>query len=239
MNRLAKTNQIDVIILVGGKGSRLRELISDRPKPMAEINGEPFLNILISYISSYHLVRIILCVGHMSYYMRKHYEKKQYPLEIVFSSEDRPLGTAGAVKNAEKLIRTSPFLVMNGDSFCSVNLTEFIGFHTSRKAVASMVVAPANDKSSDYGSLEMNELHEIIRYEEKKSGQMRRCINGGIYLFEKEVLSKIPEDKNYSLEYNLFPALVNNKFYGFETLEPVIDIGTPERLERARKLLSR
>lgn len=227
---------MDVLILCGGKGSRLQKVLSDRPKPMAEINGRPFLDILINYVSSFGLRRFILCAGYMSDYIYQHFSSESKPLEFVFSKEKMPLGTGGAVKNAEKFIKTSPFLVMNSDSFCPVDLSSFLNFHINKGALLSMVVAQA-ESSGDFGSIVLDGSKRVVRFEEKVSKD-KALINAGIYLFEKDVLSAIPRDVEYSLEYDFFPNLVGQKFYGFTTGARLIDIGTPERYEQAKRFFA-
>ena len=234
-----KTNMIniDVLILCGGQGRRLHKVISDRPKPMAEINGRPFLDILISYVSSFGLKRFILCTGYMVDYIDQYFSSKNDSIEFVFSKEETPLGTGGAVKNAERFIKTSPFFVMNGDSFCSVDLIRFLNFHKSKDALLSMVVTKAKS-SGDFGSLVLDNSEKIVRFKEKVRKD-RALINAGIYLFEKDVLFSIPRDVAYSLEHDFFPKLAGQKFYGYTTTARLIDIGTPERYEEAKRFFKK
>jgi len=156
--------------------------------------------------------------------------------EILFSNEDKPLGTGGAVKNAEDFIQTSPCLVMNGDSFCSVDLWSFFEFHLKKRALLSMVVVEVED-TKDYGLIFLDDSQRIIQFKEK-SGKEKTYINAGVYLFEKEIFSLIPPETKYSLEYDLFPKLVGKEFYGYISQERLIDIGTPERYEEGKRLFS-
>ena len=226
---------VDVVILCGGKGTRLEEVVSDRPKPMAEISSQPFLDILIDYISSFGFKRLILSVGYMADYIKDYYRNKRGPCEILFSQENEPLGTAGAVKQAENLVQSNPFLVLNGDSFCPVDLAQFLEFHSKNGALVSMVVTEA-EEVRDFGTICLDNSQRIVRFEEKK-GRKKSFIKAGIYLFEKEVFFLIPSNTRHSLEHDLFPALVKQKFYGYVTQEKLIDIGTPERYEQAKRIL--
>lgn len=226
---------IDVVVLCGGKGTRLKEVVNDRPKPMAEINGHPFLDILIEYISSFGFRRFILCTGYMADFVRQYYSASETQVEIVFSPEDIPLGTGGAVKNAGKFIKSETFMVVNGDSFCPVKLSQFLDFHLVKDAIVSMVVTESEDVR-DFGTICLDDSQRIVRFEEKKEGK-KSFINAGIYLFEKELFPIIPSNTKCSLEYDLFPALVKQKFYGYVTQEKLIDIGTPERYEQAKRIL--
>ncbi len=228
---------IDTVILSGGEGKRLKGVVADRPKPMAEVNGRPFLDILIEYASSYGLDRFILCAGHMADYIDDYYRDNKKSGEVIISKEGQPLGTAGAVKNAERFIQSDHFIVMNGDSFCPVDLDKFHDFHFKKGARLSIVVAE-NEDSGDAGSLVLDEDGRVIQFEEK-ARQGRALVNAGIYLFERQILSIIPANVKYSLEYELFPGLIGDKFYGFITDKKLIDIGTPDRYEKAKRFLSR
>lgn len=252
---------IDVVILCGGLGKRLRAAVNDRPKPIAEIKGRPFLDLLMDYVSSFGFSRFILCIGYKGELIRYYYENGHisphqfssscYLREhdkvllknwcgdisggVLFSEENSPLGTAGAVKNAKRFIKNSPFIVMNGDSICKLNLIEFLEFHMSKNALVSIALTASMDVSS-FGTVELDETQRIIRFSEKtKSSDSNNLINAGVYIFNKEALSSIPENKNYSLEYNLFPKL--DRCYGYITNGELIDIGTPEGYEMAKKTL--
>lgn len=223
----------DVVILAGGKGSRLQAVVSDRPKPMAEINGKPFLDILLNHFRGMGLERFILCTGDRADFIEDYYKKKR-GFDISFSRESIPLGTGGAIKNAEALIKSDPFFVVNGDSFCPVYLPQFRDFHEQKKALLSMILIES-DNANEFGSVCLDRSHRIIGFEEKKKKKGMSYINAGIYLFKKEILCMIPANTRYSLEFDLFPSLVGKDFYAFPTKERLIDIGTPERYEEAKR----
>ena len=152
-----------VLILVGGKGTRLKAEVNDRPKPLAEIDGHPFLDRIIEHASRCGLKRFVLCTGYMGDLIEQYCSKANEPSRLVFSRETRPLGTAGAVKNAERLIESDPFIVMNGDSLCLVDLREFYEFHRHKEADVSMVVARM-DETGDYGTLAVSDTGRVEGY---------------------------------------------------------------------------
>ena len=230
-------HQTDVLILCGGFGKRLRSIVSNKPKPLVEIDNRAFLDLLIEYLAGYGFKRFILCTGYMGSAIVEHYETLFEHLEILFSQESQALGTAGAVKNAEPLIQSSPFLVANGDSFCQVDLGEFFGFHQRKAALSSIVVTPIQH-SQEFGAITLNESQEIVSFEEKKAGGKEALVNAGLYLFEKDVLSLIPPGQTYSLEVDLFPHLAGRGFYGYAVQSKLIDIGTPERYNQALSFFS-
>lgn len=230
-------DQIDVLILVGGKGTRLHSVINDRPKPMADINGRPFLDRLIEYVSSFGHNRIILCAGHLAEYLRKYYLNAGLPQEIVLSVEETPLGTGGAVKNAEKLIHSETFFILNGDSFCPVDLTGFKTFHGRKKAKISMAVAQSADVR-DYGLIGFDYSQQIVSFEEKKHQPEKGYINAGVYLFNKSILADIPKNIQYSLEDDFYPSIIGEKFFAYVVDGNLVDIGTPERYSFAKEYFS-
>lgn len=223
----------DVAILCGGLGTRLRGVLDDRPKPMVEIEGRPFLDILIDHLAKYGATHFILCTGYKGDFIKRYYERKEGRLKFIISEEKKPLGTAGALKHAELLIGSDPFLVLNGDSFCEVDLKGFLRFHTEKKALLSVAVTPFED-SRDYGAIQLNGDQKITHFSEKDSAGGVRLINAGVYFFSRNVLKEIPQGRKQSLEYDLIPKILNKGVYGYKTDSPLLDIGTAERLEKAR-----
>lgn len=227
---------IDVAILCGGLGKRLRPVISDRPKSLAEINGIAFLDILIQYVANFGLKRFILCSGYLGDAIRKHYQQIPGSLEIVFSQEKEPLGTGGAIKNAQSLIQSSPFLVLNGDSFCKLNISDFYKFHLKKKAVLSIALSkPGNDQNS--GVVILDRKEKIVKFNEKAKPVKGCGCSVGIYLMEKKIFQLMGKNKAFSLEYDLFPPLAGKDCYGYYRKNNFIDIGTPQNLFKASEFL--
>lgn len=235
----------DVVVLCGGMGKRLQSVINDRPKPMAQIGDKPFLDILIDYTASYGFRRFILCTGHKQGFISDYYKDKfrDAPLiEIIISGEQTPLGTAGAIKNAQGVIKSKVFLVMNGDSFCQLDLRDFLRFHEINDAFISMVLV-YKENISDCGLVEINSDKVVMSFIEKSLDAKKGYINGGIYLFNKEsqvgsknIFDFVPQGQS-SLEYEVFPKVIERGIYGYITTGMFIDIGTPERYSMARDYL--
>jgi D-glycero-alpha-D-manno-heptose 1-phosphate guanylyltransferase len=225
---------LDVLILCGGLGTRLKKSGHNGPKPMVEINGRPFLDILIEYISSFGFRRFILCAGFKSEIIENYFCKKNDENTYVISSENKPLGTAGGIKNAEAHILSSSFIVLNGDSFCQSNLKEFAEFHYSSNASASITITTVDDVN-EYGSVIVNEKQEIAGFKEKTNQiSGRGLVNAGIYIFRKKILNIFSPERKISLENEILPSLVGQGLFGFITKQKLFDIGTPERLELLR-----
>ena len=235
---MPRISTIDVVLLCGGRGKRLKPSVNNRPKPMAEINNRPFLDILIDYISGFGFRRFILSTGYMANFIKEYYQKKESPLEFIFSEEERPLGTGGAIKNAEALIKSPVFLVLNGDSFCDVNLQKFLNFHLDKKALVTMALT-VHDDCKEYGTVILGDLGLITGFYEKNGKYQDGLINTGIYLFEKKALALMPEKKSFSLEKDFFSSINKGLFYGYKTDRPLLDIGTPERYDKAKEFFKK
>jgi len=236
----------DVVILCGGRGLRLRPVLGVRPKVLADIGGRPFLRLLVDRLMGRGFHRFIFCTGIGSKQIERYWTVAgpvRAEAQLTFSREERPLGTAGAVRYARPKIRTDPFLVINGDSICDLDYRRLIEFHRKTAARVTVALAPAGlaggSPRRDGGNVRLDRTSAISQFEEKKSGGSVRYINAGVYVFQRSVLDQIPPGKASSLEKELFPNLIGKGLYGFPGRVPLFDIGTPERLRAFRNLFLR
>jgi len=219
------------LILAGGLGTRLRKIVVNKPKPMALTANRPFLEYLILQLKRYGFTDIMLCIGYLGEQVRKYFgDGDRWGVHISYSWEKEPLGTGGAIKLAEKLVKEKNFLVMNGDSFLDVNLKKLIDYHLKQRALATMALAEV-ENSLRYGAVEINERGEIKSFVEKGQSSRSKLINGGIYVLNKKIFDNIPVGK-VSLENEVFPKLIGEGFYGVSTKGFFIDIGVPEDYKR-------
>lgn len=224
---------IDVVVLCGGRGKRLKKITKKVPKPMIEIGESPFLDILISYLTCFGFRRFILAMGYKSEAVKAYYKKHARNLNIIFSIEKNPLDTGGAVKKAKNFIKSNPFLVLNGDSFCHENIPALLNFHLRNKALASIVLTQSTS-AEDYGTVRCKRDGRIIDFAEKDKTVCRSLINAGIYVFDKKIFYFMPNQKKFSLEKDFFPKMVAERFYGYLSRGGFLDIGTPQRLKKAK-----
>ena len=231
-----KLEDIDTVILCGGLGTRLQDVAKELPKPMVDVHGQPFLDLLINYASSFGLKRFILCSGYKGEIITAHYKNKNDGLEYIMSEEDIPLGTGGALVHARNLIKSKIFLGLNGDSFCQVDLKNFFKSHIEKRATASIALTSIDDPR-DYGSISLNNNQEVTGFNEKNTTKDdgEGLINAGIYLFNQSSMTLFPSAKNISLEYDIFPGLIKNGLYGYVDNARLFDIGTPQRLNTLRE----
>lgn len=233
-NKLGNT---DVLILCGGKGTRLRSIIKNVPKPMAMIGGRPFLEILINYLSSFGIKRFILATGYRGNIIRDYFSRhKKKDLRILICTEKEVLGTGGALKKAKRLIHSDPFIVLNGDSFVRFDPSAALNFHQNKGALISMVITKLHN-AEDSGFVKINKDSKIFVYLEKPNYSISGYKNCGVYICGKNVFNTFPLANRFSLEEDYFSKMVKEKFYGYVIKESFIDIGTPSRYKNANKFL--
>jgi len=230
-------NGIDVVVLCGGLGSRLKGVIGEIPKVMVKIGDRSFLDILIENISRFGFKRFVLCTGYKSDLIEKHYKDNNLGVDIVISKEKDLLGTGGAIKNAQELVNSDPFLVVNGDSSSGINIKDFLSFHLDKQALISIGLACIS-KSVDYGSISLGRDQRIVKFQEKQEQEGCIYINAGIYLVNKEALFLMPNFDKFSLEYDFFPKILDKKIYGYIGQGDFLDIGTPDRYQKVKRLKS-
>ena len=228
--------EIDTLILCGGLGTRLRTAVPDRPKALAEIKGRAFLDVLVDELVKQGLKRLVLCTGYGSDQIVAHYRDRR-DAEFVFSAEDRPLGTGGAIVHALPVTRSDPFLVVNGDSFCRVSYADLLESHRRNRALLTIVVTPPAGRD-DAGSIRADNMGRIVEFAEKQArqGGGDHHVNAGIYVMQREAMDPAPRAGAFSLERELFPEAVRSgRCFAYAASGPLIDIGTPERLRAAQE----
>lgn len=227
--------EIDVFILAGGSGKRLRAISRNKPKPMMEIGGRPFLDLILDYMAHFGFRRFILGTGYKADMIKKYYTRNKKPgLNILFSREASALDTGGAVKNARGKIRSRYFFVLNGDSFCKFNPSDFINFHNKNRAIVSILLGKASD-GREYGEVGLEKSSRIKSFNEKTAKAKKCLVNAGVYIFDRRAFSLMPRGKKFSLERDFFPSLAGERIFGYPRSEFLIDIGTPERYIKAKK----
>ena len=230
--------QLQALILAGGLGTRLRSVIADKPKPMADVAGRPFLEYQIDWLRRHGITRIVLCVGYRAEQIQAYFQDgTRWQVDIAYAVEREPLGTAGAIKNAQTLIQGA-FLALNGDTFVDLDLDGLLEFHRAQteqddKALGTLGLVYADDTGA-YGAIELDESQRIVRFREKTGRTGAGLINAGFYLLEPGILDFIPAGQKVSIEEKTFPLVLEKGWhlYGYPTQGYFVDIGTPEGYAR-------
>jgi D-glycero-alpha-D-manno-heptose-7-phosphate kinase len=217
------------LILCGGLGTRLRNVVNNIPKAMAPIGGKPFLMHQINWLKKYKITEIILAVGHLKEHIKNYFgDGSLFDVEITYSEEKKLLGTGGAIKLAEKWINDT-FIVLNGDTYAKIDFDLLLKSHKENKqnnAICTIGLTSVSD-ASRYGLVILGENNKVTAFNEKSSSKSG-YINGGVYVFEKDFLNYIPANTTISLENEIIPKLVDTFVYGHVWEGTFIDMGVPE-----------
>jgi D-glycero-alpha-D-manno-heptose 1-phosphate guanylyltransferase len=227
------------VLLVGGLGTRLRPAVPSLPKALASVGDRPFLELLVRQLGAQGIRHLVLCTGYLAEQVEEVFrDGSDFGAAIEYSRETVPLGTAGALKLAQRYVRNeSEFLVINGDTFLEIEFNEFILSHRKHGSLATMAVVPV-ENSSRYGTVQVGVDGRILGFLEKTGQNTPGIINAGVYVFSNAALALIPLGP-VSLERDVFPSLMEQGFYAIEQRGMFIDIGTPYDYERAKKMSDR
>jgi len=220
-----------VVVLAGGMGTRIRHLLDNLPKPLAPVNGKPFLEWVLHFLLGQKLRHIIFSTGYMAEKIEKFASQNTLGLDLQCAKEEFPLGTAGGVINSiDKYgLNFKNVLVLNGDSLALTNLSPlFECFNDPFIKVAVLGVRVGN--AERFGTLAVGGEGYLAGFKEKQAGS--GLINAGVYLFRREILDGLPRSASLSFELDIFPKLLmqNILIKVIEVEAPFIDIGTEESL---------
>ena len=230
------------LILIGGFGTRLRPLTCTRPKALFPIVNKPLLQWTFEKLAENGVDEVILAVNKLTKFHIRQQRLSKCGLTVKYSLDPPkiPLGTAGPIKKAEKLLgREEPFLVLNGDLITEINYREMLAAHVEGKSVATIALHEAEDPSR-YGVAELAGENRIKRFIEKppKGTEPTKLINAGVYVLSPKIFDYIPSGKAVSMEREVFPRLAEeNTLYGHKVSGLWIDIGRPEDYLQTNKLL--
>ncbi|MFH1642274.1 MAG: sugar phosphate nucleotidyltransferase [Nanoarchaeota archaeon] len=224
-------------VLVGGKGTRLSPLTDNMPKALVKIGGKTITEWLFDLFKKYGIREVVLSVGHMSDKIKEYFEDGgRFGVNIEYVTEDKPLGTAGPIKLAEKMLDDS-FIVSNGDELKCINIPRMYRLHKRKKALATIALTTVQNPAL-YGvaRLDGSRIIEFVEKPNQKDAKSN-LINSGFYILEPEVIEMIPKNKYCMLEKDVFPKLAKEgRLRGFPFSGQWFDIGSMERLDKARKM---
>lgn len=218
------------VVLAGGKGTRLAPYTKVIPKPLMPIGDMPILEVMIRQLRRAGIREVILAIGHMGQLLRAFFnDGSQYGLNIRYSVEEKPLGTAGPLTLIEGL--DEPFLVINGDTLTSLDFLDFIQYHHTHRAAATIAMY-SREVHVDLGVIQTNDQYEVVGYIEKPTYNYQ--VSMGIYMFDPRVLPYVPYNQYFD-----FPQLVhkliqaNERVIGYPFAKYWKDLGRPDDYEQA------
>lgn len=214
-------SDLTAAILVGGFGTRLRAVLPDQQKVLAPVAGRPFVLRLLDQLADAGILQVTLCAGYKAEQVQQ-IGPTYRGMSLRYSIEPQPLGTAGALRLAHL---EPPVLVLNGDSYCEVDLAAL--------PPPNVIVVREIPDTAASGRVEFDADYRITRFSEKgQSGP--GWINAGIYLLNREFLDSIPAGRAVSIEREMFPAWIDRGLRAFPTRGRFLDIGTPESYAQAQ-----
>lgn len=224
---------MEAIVLAGGFGTRLAQVVKDVPKPMAPVVGRPFLTYILDDLAAQNVERVVLAVCHKKEIIMEYFGGSYHGLELVYSIESIPLYTGGAIRQAMTHCREERVSIINGDTYFQVDLKRLRSEAVKRGDVTAVAVKRMQNFSR-YGRVDVSEAGCIVRFREKEYSR-DGLINGGIYDMEKDTLDQYPQA--FSLENAYFPdAMKAGELIAVPFNGLFIDIGIPRDYERAQEL---
>lgn len=234
---------MQAVILIGGMGTRLRELYPDLPKALVPILGQPFLHWQLKWLAQGGINHVHLAAGYkaeaVAEWIGSGFTAPSDQFRVALSTEPQPLGTAGALKFVESRIRRDPFLVLNGDSLIpDLNFQALEEKHEQvSKAWATIAVAQI-EESGRYGTVDFDDKGWVTAFREKAE-RAAGWINGGVYLMTRQALSLIQPDQPCSIETDLFPGMAaERRLIVYRTRSRMLDMGTPEGIKAMEGFLA-
>lgn len=229
------THQVDAVVLVGGKGTRLRPLTLSAPKPMLPTAGLPFLTHLLSRIAAAGIEHVILGTSYKPAVFEAEFgDGSALGLQIEYVTEEHPLGTGGGIANVAGKLRNDTAMVFNGDVLSGADLAQLLDFHRSNRADVTLQLVRVGDPRA-FGCVPTNEEDRVVAFLEKTEDPPTDQINAGCYVFERNVIDRIPQGREVSVEREVFLALLADgdcKIYGYVDASYWRDMGTPEDFVR-------
>ncbi|MFA4661888.1 sugar phosphate nucleotidyltransferase [Pyrococcus kukulkanii] len=222
---------MQAVLLAGGKGTRLLPLTIYRPKPMMPFFNKPLMEYMLRSLVEIGVEEVIILVGYLKEKILEYFgDGEKYGVEIKYSNgENIKLGTAGALKKAERFIEDT-FIVASSDVLTNLNFRDLVEFHKKKGGIATMALTKVEDPSH-YGVAVLDEENRILYFKEKPKPEEApsNLVNAGIYVFEPDIFDLIPKGKNYDFSLNLFPKMLDEgiPIYGFPFDEYWNDVGRP------------
>jgi len=228
---------MQAIVLVGGKGTRLRPLTETVPKPALTLVDRPFLAYMIEWLAGHGVTEVVLACGFLPDVLREALagEEERAGVRIRYVVEPEPLGTAGAIRFAADALGgelDDRFLALNGDVLTDLDLSALLDAHAERAAAATIALHPVED-SAAFGLVHSGEEGEVLAFLEKTGEAAPGEVNAGMYVLQRSVLDLVPPGESVSIERDVFPRLVGEGLHGLVLDGYWMDIGTPERYLQA------
>ncbi len=231
-------NGVDVAVLAGGLGTRIKAVLGDVPKILAPIGEQPFLDYLLAWLNIHGATRVVLSLGHLADRVVDHLERSPpQGIEVVPMIEPAPLGTGGAIRHIRPQLHSDPVFVINGDTFLDADISGFVARHRAANSDISLLCAKVNSVAR-FGSVEINDAGYVRAFIEKDASRDGPgLISGGMYLFSAFALDELLGSPGASLERDFLQAQPSGTIRSEMAHGHFVDIGTPESLAQTTRAL--
>ena len=223
---------MNAIILCGGLSTRLGDITKDVPKILLKIGDRTVLDWQLEKIKTLGVKQVVLAAGHLANVLHEEIGNERNGLELIYAIEDKRLGTGGAIKHALQYVLEpdKPTIIYNGDVLTTVNFEEM--YSLIREGSDGIILGAKVKNASNLGTLVYDEKFHLSEFKEKEGLDVEAYINGGVYMFNPQILKYFPDKDSFSIEREVFPLVKD--LYVYESDRPWVDIGVPKRLEWAR-----
>jgi mannose-1-phosphate guanylyltransferase len=227
---------VEAILLVGGRGTRLRPLTISTPKPLLPTAGVPFLAHQLARASAAGVTRIVFATSYRAEMFEAAFGNEAYGVDLIYVDEKRPLGTGGAIRNAAAALESAPdepVLILNGDILSGHSIAEQVELHTKANAAVTLHLTEVEDPSR-FGCVPTDEEGRVTAFLEKTNNPVTNRINAGSYVFRRDVIESIPFNEVVSVERETFPSLIaaGDIVMGHVDASYWLDVGTPSAFVR-------
>ena len=234
---------MQAIVLAGGFGTRLQNVVKNIPKPMAPIGDKPFLFYLLSYLKNHNFSEVVISVHYLKEQIEEFFGSEFKGMSIKYAVEEQPLGTGGAIINSLKYIdHSKPVIVLNGDTFLEVDYKKLLNNHCESLAKLTIVLKYLED-SSRYGLVSVDSNNIVTDFSEKSEQRQSGYINSGIYVLDPRISKVFHLPERFSFEVDFLQKYTRDiSINSYQCQDYFIDIGVPEDYKKSQneipKLLS-
>ncbi|MFA6548348.1 MAG: NDP-sugar synthase [Candidatus Margulisiibacteriota bacterium] len=233
--------KLKAIIIAGGLGTRLRPLTNTTPKPIVPVVNLPFVVHQIELLARHGVAEIVLNLHYLSAEIKKVLgDGREWGIKLRYSIEEHPLGTAGAVKNAEEFFGDELLVIFNGDVLTDFDVSKIAAYHQEKNALVTLTLTEVEDPTA-FGLILTDKDGRVTKFIEKPSWDMvtTHNINAGLYIVDPVIFKQVPKGQPYSFERELYPSLLEQgaAIYGYPSKDYWLDIGNPLKYKEAHRAI--
>ncbi len=228
--------------MAGGKGTRFKAVTTTLPKLLIPLNNRPLIDYIIEHVKNNDCDNIIICAGYLGDKIQEYIDRNDFGISIKLSRENKPLGTAGALRLIEDELEDE-FFILYGDIYTTINLQKMLKFHKQRKSDATLALH-TSDHPQDSTVVKIDKNSKLLKFIEKPGDNWRKYGNlttTPLYILKKEVIDFIEPDAEVDFAKDIFPKMLKKgkRLFGYVTYEYAKDMGIPERYQKVQEYVTK